>query len=111
VLERPWDWVNIVKPPKVRSLPDILSVAEIARLLKSTRHLRFRVFFLTTYSLALCVEEALALQVGDVDAGTERVHLREATGGKDRVVPLPALTRVLLHRLWRHPAHLPSFRT
>jgi integrase len=58
VLERPWDWVNIIKPPTVRSLPDILSVAEIARLLKATRHLRFRVFFLTTYSLGLRLGEA-----------------------------------------------------
>jgi integrase len=78
VLERPWDWVNIIKPPTVRSLPDILSVAEIARLLKATRHLRFRVFFLTTYSLGLRLGEAVAfaLEVGDVDAGAECVHAR-----------------------------------
>ncbi len=25
VLDKPWDWVKIVKPPQVRSLPDILT--------------------------------------------------------------------------------------
>jgi hypothetical protein len=58
VLERPWDWVNIIKPPTVRSLPDILSVATIARLLNATHHVRFRVFFLSTDSLGLRRGEA-----------------------------------------------------
>jgi site-specific recombinase XerD len=105
VLERPWDWVSILKPPTVRSLPDILSVAEIARLLKATRHLRFRVFFLTTYSLGLRLGEALALEVGDVDAEAERVHVREGKGGKDRLLPLPAWTLLELRRLWLHHHH------
>ena len=30
VLNKQWDWVNIVKPPQVRSLPDILTPDEIA---------------------------------------------------------------------------------
>jgi integrase len=86
--------VNTIKPPTVRSLPDILSVADIARLLNATHPLRFRVFFLTTYSLGLRLGEAwaFALEVGDVDVGAESMHVRKAKGGKDRFVPLPAWT-------------------
>jgi integrase len=98
--------VVIIKSPKVHSLPDIVSVAEIARLLKATRHLRFRVFYLTTYSPGLRRGEALALEAGDVDAGAERVHVREAKGGKDRFVPLPAWTLVTLRRHCQHHPHL-----
>lgn len=47
VLERDWDWVRIVKPPQVRRLPDIFSIEELARLLRSVRRLRFRVLFLS----------------------------------------------------------------
>ena len=34
VLGIEWDWVLIVKPPQVKSLPDILSADEISQLLK-----------------------------------------------------------------------------
>ena len=105
VLERDWDWVGIVKPPQVKALPDILSVAEVAQLLKVTRHLRFRVFFLTTYSMGLRLGEALALQIGDIDAGAQRVHIRNAKGGTDRFVPLPSFTLHRLRALWRHHRH------
>jgi site-specific recombinase XerD len=105
VLEREWDWVRIVKPPQVRRLPDVFSVAEIAAVLRTVRRLRFRVFFLTTYSLGLRLGEALALQVGDIDAAAGRVHVRDAKGGKDRLVPLPALTLSALRALWRRHHH------
>lgn len=105
VLARDWDWVRIVKPPQVRSLPDILSVAETARVIKTTRLRRFRVFFLTTYSLGLRLGEALALAVGDIDAQAHRVHVRNAKGGKDRFVPLPALTLRSLRKLWSRHHH------
>jgi integrase len=68
--------------------------------------LRFRVFFLTTYSPGLRRREAPALEAGDCNAGAERVHVREATGGKDRFVPLPAWTLMTLRQLWQHHPHL-----
>ena len=51
VLKRDWQWVDIVKPPKVKTIPDILTPAEIERLIGATRKLRYRVFLLTTYSM------------------------------------------------------------
>ena len=42
---------------------------EIEQLIAKTRKLRYHVFLLTTYSLGLRLEEALSLQVGDIDAG------------------------------------------
>jgi integrase/recombinase XerD len=47
---------------------------------------------LTTYSLGLRLEEALSLQVGDIDAGRKKAHIRRGKGHKDRMVPLPDLT-------------------
>jgi len=47
VLNKPWDWVDIVKPPKVHTLPDILTLEETFRVINTTRKLRYRVFFLT----------------------------------------------------------------
>ena len=106
VLKLDWQWVDIVKPPKVKTIPDILTPAEIEQLIGATRKLRYRVFLLTTYSMGLRLGEALSLQVGDIDAGRKRVHIRRGKGHKDRLVPLPDLTLLGLRELWsrhRHP--------
>ena len=114
VLKLDWQWVYIIKPPTVFTIPDILSLTEIERLISTTRKLRYRVFFLTTYSLGLRLEETLSLQVGDIDAQRRRVHVRRGKGHKDRMLPLPKLTYYALRALWckhRHPYFLfPSAR-
>lgn len=103
VLKKDWDWVAIVRAPKVRSLPDILTREEVGQLIACFGHLRFRVFVLTTYSMGLRLGETLSLQVGDIDAGRGRVHIRRGKGHKDRFVPLPAATLHALRQLWaRH---------
>lgn len=105
VLERDWQWINIVKPPKIKSIPDILTVSEVERLIGKTRKLRYRVFLLTTYSMGLRLGEALSLQVGDIDSERNRVHIRRGKGHKDRMVPLPDLTLQALKELWKRHRH------
>ena len=105
VLKRDWRWVEIIKVPQVRSLPDILTIAEIEQLIGATRHLRYRVFLLTTYSMGLRLGETLALQVGDIDGERKQVHIRRGKGHKDRLVPLPVLTYQALQALWRKHRH------
>ena len=92
VLKRDWQWVNMIKPPKIKTIPDILTPVEIEQLIGTTRKLRYRVFLLTTYSMGLRLGETLSLQVGDIDAGLNQVHIRRGKGHKDRLVPLPDLT-------------------
>ena len=109
VLKQDWQWVNIIKPPKVKSLPDILTVSEIEQLIGATRKLRYRVFILTTYSMGLRLGETLSLQVGDIDGQRKKVHIRRGKGHKDRFVPLPDLTHQALRALWckhRNPCWL-----
>ncbi|MCP4681705.1 MAG: tyrosine-type recombinase/integrase, partial [Desulfobacterales bacterium] len=105
VLQRDWEWVKIIKPPKVHTIPDILTPAEIEQLIGKTRKLRYRVFLLTTYSMGLRLEEALSLQVGDIDAGLKQIHVRRGKGHKDRLIPLPDLTLQGLRELWRRHCH------
>jgi len=106
VLAKDWQWINIVKPPKVKTIPDILTVHEIERLIAATRVLRYRVFILATYSMGLRLDEALTIQVGDIDTERKRLHIRRGKGHKDRLLPLPDLTLHALRVLWskhRHP--------
>lgn len=106
ILKKDWQWIDIVKPPKVKTLPDILTPAEIERLIAATHKLRYRVFLFVTYSMGLRLEEALSLQVGDIDAPRQLIHIRRGKGHKDRLVPLPDLALKALRALWlkhRHP--------
>ncbi|NLZ40466.1 MAG: tyrosine-type recombinase/integrase [Comamonadaceae bacterium] len=106
VLGRPWVSPTLVKAPKVQRLPDILTVEEAARLFAATRCLSYRVFFFTLYSMGLRLGEGLALRLGDIDAERMRVHVRDAKGRRDCLVPLPAASLAVLRRFWavhRHP--------
>ena len=101
VLQKPWVNVNLIKPPKTQRLPDIVTVDEAQRLFAATHVLSYRVFYFTVYSLGLRLGEGLRLQVGDIDAARQRVHIRDSKGNKDRLVPLPAATLDLLRRFWQ----------
>ncbi|WP_232300037.1 tyrosine-type recombinase/integrase [Colwellia sp. MT41] len=106
VLQRPWQWVDIVKPPKVQALQDVLSLAEVAAIINTTRQLRYQVYYLATYSLGLRLSETLNLQVADIDSHLMQVHLRFTKSKKDRFVPLPQATLLALRHYWkthRHP--------
>ncbi len=105
VLHKPWAAPNFVRPPKVSRLPDIVSVAQAQALFDATRVLSYRVFFFTLYSLGLRLGEGLALTVGDIDALRMRVHVRDAKGNRDRLVPLPDATLHVLRGHWRVHQH------
>lgn len=115
VLNRQWQWVDIIKPPKVRSLPDVLTLKEVERLINGTRELRYQTFILVCFSMGLRLGEALSLRVGDIDSQRMKIHVRQAKGRKDRYVTLPLLTLEALRRYWcthRHPQLLfPQGRT
>jgi integrase/recombinase XerD len=105
VLSRSWVNIPLIKPPKAIRIPDIVTVDQAQQLFQSTRKLSYRVFFFTLYSLGLRLGEGLRLQVGDFDQERMRVHIRNAKGNKDRLVPLPSNTLLVLRRFWRLHRH------
>jgi len=109
-LNKPWQHVDLIKPPRTKRLPDIVTVEEAARLFHGTRKLSYRVLYFTLYSMGLRLGEGLRLTVGDIDSVRHRVHIRDAKGNKDRFVPLPNITLNLLRRFWSvHRNPVPMF--
>lgn len=100
VLKKKWCWVDIVKPPKKKVLPDILSLKEVELMINSARELRYQTFLLTIYSMGLRLGEALNLKVGDIDSERMKVHVRLGKGQKDRLVVLPVATLASLRKYW-----------
>lgn len=100
VLGKQWNWVDIVKPPQTKVLPDILSVKEVEHLINGTRELRYQTFLLTAYSMGLRLGEALNLRVGDIDSQRMKVHVHLGKGKKDRFVTLPKVSLAALRQYW-----------
>lgn len=106
VLQKPWDHIPLIKQPKATRIPDILNTRQISQLLSATKVIDYRVFYFTIYSMGLRLGEGINLKVGDIDADHMRVHIRDAKGNKDRLVPMPHKTLQVLRQFWqirRHP--------
>jgi integrase/recombinase XerD len=100
VLKIQWTWVDIVKPPQIKTLPDILTQAEISLIINSTRGSRYQTYIFTAYSMGLRLGEALNLKVADIDSARHLVHIRNGKGRKDRFVTLPEKTRLIMRQYW-----------
>lgn len=90
-------------------LPVVLSGSEVRRILALVPLLDHRACLITIYSCGLRLGEGLRLQVPDIDAGRMLLHIRAGKGNRDRYVPLPQRTLLLLRELWkthRHPTFL-----
>ena len=106
VLNKTWDDIPLVKPPRTTRIPDILSISQVNQLVGATDRLSYKVFFFTIYSMGLRLGEGIRLTSGDIDSLNMRVHIRNAKGNKDRLVPLPEKTLRVLRNFWtvhRHP--------
>ena len=95
------DMVDIVRPPKVSKLPDVLTLKEVERLINGTRERRYQTFMLVCFSMGLRLSEALSLQIKDIDAERMKVHIRQSKGNKDRYVILPEKTLLALRAYWK----------
>jgi site-specific recombinase XerD len=97
---RDWPTLRRLRVEKQKKLPDVLSVDEVRRLIGAVRTIHHRTFFWTVYSLGLRLDEALHLQVGDIDSARMLVHVHLGKGAKDRLVPLPPRTLQMLRQYW-----------
>lgn len=104
-----WKLFGLVRSPDRQTLPSVLTRGQLAALFAVVREERFRTLFRTIYACGLRVSEAVSLRVGDIEAAGARVRVRDAKGGKDRLVPLPAWALQELRAYWkthRHPTLL-----
>lgn len=101
VLGREWEWIDICKPVRTKTLPVVLNVDEVYAIIHAIRKLRYRTCILVIYSMGLRLREGLKLQVGDVDSMRMMVHVRNAKGFKDRYVPLPRPALLHMRAYWK----------
>ncbi|WP_297694585.1 tyrosine-type recombinase/integrase [uncultured Eudoraea sp.] len=86
--QRKIDFSNIYPVRKQRRLPQILSREEITRMLSVTTNIKHKTMLMCLYGLGLRRSELLNMKVEDIDSDRGVVHIKNAKGNKDRLVPL-----------------------
>jgi integrase/recombinase XerD len=92
---------GIVKNPRGKKLPVILTREEVKRVLTNARVLRHRACLTLIYSCGLRLHEAVSISPADIDSKRMVVHVKNAKGRKDRIVPLPQYTLKILRKHYK----------
>lgn len=96
-----WETIRLLKIRRLSVPPTVLGLDEVRLILKTARTPQAKAFLTTVYSCGLRLSEALALETGDIDRERMMLRVRKGKGGKDRDVPLPESTYLLLRDYWK----------
>jgi site-specific recombinase XerD len=87
-----WERLRLEIPPCKRptKVPEVLSTAEVGRLLAAARNPKHRALLTTSYATGVRVSELVGLRLDDIDAERMVVRVRQGKGKKDRHTLLSA---------------------
>jgi len=83
-LKRDWKTFELVRPPKEKKLPVVLSQEVVRRLLSCLNSFRYYVCLSTIYSCGLRLREGVRLQVADLDSDCMLIRVHKRRGNFDR---------------------------
>lgn len=99
-VDLPWlDGVN--RPTQKRRIPSVLTREEVASLFQFLDG-QMALLARLLYGTGMRLMEGLRLRIKDVDFDRQVIVVREAKGGKDRVVMLPQSLAPALRGQWQH---------
>ncbi|MCU0679193.1 MAG: site-specific integrase [Planctomycetes bacterium] len=76
---------KIIRPKKEKSLPVILSKAEVKSMIAATGNLKHRLMLMVLYTAGLRVSELVNLRVNDINYYRKVITVRGGKGNKDRI--------------------------
>jgi integron integrase len=96
VLQKPLPELDtVIRAKRPGRLPTVLTRAEVRSVI-GRMHGAPKLVTTVLYGTGMRLLEALRLRVKDVEFGNNRILVRDAKGGRDRVVPFPAVVRAAL---------------
>jgi site-specific recombinase XerD len=96
-----WNTLKLARVQVEQKLPVVISIGEVHTLLKLIEKPSMQCYFTVVYHLGLRLQEALHLQVADIDSKRMLVHVHRGKGAKDRLIPLPHATLDHRRGYWR----------
>jgi integrase len=99
-LQKEWHTLQLVRPDRKKKLPVVFSTEEVKRVLDCVHRFQYQVCLNTIYACGLRLLEGTRLRVKAIDRDRKMLHVVQGKGSKDRYVPLPDRTLILLRRHW-----------
>lgn len=84
-----------------KTLPVVLSVAEVARLIDAVDDVLCRTALATVYATGLRTAEVLALRIEHIESARELIRVEQGKGRKDRYVMLSPTLLATLRAYWK----------
>lgn len=78
----------IDRPRMEKTLPTVLSVEEVAGLIKAVDNIKHKTILMLTYSSGLRISELLNLKLTDIDSQRKQIKVEQGKGKKDRFTVL-----------------------
>lgn len=101
VLSKKYDKVSFKRPRSEKKLPKVIDGEFIKKQLTKIQNLKHKVILTLTYSVGLRVSEVVNLKIIDIDSKRMLIHIKNAKGRKDRIVPLSENVLELLREYFR----------
>lgn len=101
VLNKKYDKVSFRRPRSEKKLPKVIDGNFIKKQLGSIKNLKHKAILTLTYSVGLRVSEIVNLKIIDIDSKRMLIHIKNAKGRKDRIVPLSQIVLELLREYFK----------
>jgi integrase/recombinase XerD len=101
VLGKKYDKVSFKRPKSEKKLPRVIDGDFIKNQLSKIENLKHKTILTLTYSVGLRVSEVINLKIEDIDSKRMLIHIRNAKGRKDRIVPLSENVLILLRSYYK----------
>lgn len=96
VIKKEIDFDFFIKMKKPNSLPNVLTISEVKKIISCIGNLKHKAIISTIYSCGLRISEAVNLEIKDIDSSSMTVKVVNAKGKNDRFVMLsPKLLELL----------------
>ncbi len=89
VLKYPKWQIDLPRPKKEKSLPEVLTPEECMSVFATVENSKHKLMLLLAYGSGLRVSEVIELTWGDLHLKEHKIHIKQAKGKKDRIVMLP----------------------
>lgn len=100
-LEKKYDKVSFKRPRSEKKLPRVIDGDFIKHQLSKIENIKHRSLLTLTYSVGLRVSEVTSLKIEDIDSKRMVIHIKNAKGRKDRIVPLSQNVLELLREYFK----------
>lgn len=101
VLNRKYDKVSFERPRREKHLPQVIDKELILTRLSQIKNIKHKAILTLTYSVGLRVSEVVNMKISDIDSARMIIHIKNAKGRKDRIVPLSPSVLELLRNYFR----------